>query len=101
MLTFISSSVFSDWLDGLTDQVAKGRVLSRLANAKLGHFGDCQPVGEGISEMRVHVGAGYRIYYYRNGPLVYILLCGGDKSSQKRDVVTAKKLAKDFKKDKQ
>jgi putative addiction module killer protein len=98
-LTFISSSVFTNWLDGLTDKIAKARILDRLANAKLGHFGDCEPVGEGISEMRIHIGAGYRVYFVRMGSVVYMLLCSGNKSSQKRDIATAKQMAAKLKKD--
>ena len=62
-----------------------------------GNFGDCQPVGEGISEMRIHVGAGYRVYYTRTDKTVYILLAGGNKSTQRKDIARAKKLAKELK----
>lgn len=99
MLTFITSSLFADWLEGLSDNIAKANILNRLARAKLGNFGDSEPVGEGVSEMRIHTGAGYRVYYVRTGSVVYVLLCGGNKSSQSRDIATAKKLARDFKKD--
>jgi putative addiction module killer protein len=99
MLTFITSSVFADWLDGLSDNIAKANILNRLARAKLGHFGDCEPVGEGVSEMRIHTGAGYRVYYVRTGSVVYVLLCGGNKATQKRDIAAAIKLARNFKKD--
>jgi putative addiction module killer protein len=99
MLTFITSSVFADWLDGLSDNIAKANILNRLARAKLGNFGDCEPVGEGVFEMRIHSGAGYRVYYVRTGSVVYVLLCGGNKATQKRDIATAKKLARDFKKE--
>jgi putative addiction module killer protein len=60
----------------------------------LGNFGDCEPVGEGVSEMRVHVGAGYRVYFVRTGAIVYVLLTGGDKSSQRRDIARAKSMAR-------
>jgi len=59
-------------------------------------MGDCAPVGEGVSEMRVHVGPGYRIYFMRTGSTVYLLLCGGDKSSQTRDILRAKAMARDI-----
>jgi putative addiction module killer protein len=99
MILFIRSSLFIDWIDGLSDDIAKARILNRLANAKLGHFGDCEPVGEGFSEMRIHAGAGYPVYFVRTGSVVYVLLCGGSKSTQKRDIATAKKLARELKKD--
>jgi putative addiction module killer protein len=97
MNTFIQSSDFSTWLAGLLDQKAKARILARLQSAALGNFGDCEPVGEGVSEMRIHMGAGYRVYYVRTGSTVYVLLAGGDKASQKKDIVQAKKMAQELK----
>jgi probable addiction module antidote protein/putative addiction module killer protein len=79
------------WLSHLPDQKAKARILARLTSATFGNFGDCEPVGEGVSEMRIHVGAGYRIYYTRTGSTIYVLLAGGVKASQTRDIVKAKK----------
>jgi putative addiction module killer protein len=69
---------------------AKARILARLLSAALGNFGDCEPVGEGVSEMRIHVGAGYRVYYTRTGSTVYVLLAGGLKASQAKDIAKAK-----------
>jgi putative addiction module killer protein len=97
MNTFVRSSVFDAWLSGLADQQAKARVLARLRSATLGNFGDCEPVGDGVSEMRIHAGPGYRIYFVRRGATVFFLLSGGDKSSQKRDVARAKKMARELK----
>ena len=97
MFTLIQSSVFEAWLAALTDQKAKARIIARLRSATLGNFGDCEPVGEGVSEMRIHVGAGYRVYYIRTGNTVYVLLTGGNKSTQKKDIAQAKKLAHEFK----
>jgi putative addiction module killer protein len=97
MFTLIQSSVFDAWLSALTDLKAKARILARLRSAMLGNFGDCKPVGEGVSEMRIHVGAGYRVYYMRTGTTVYVLLTGGNKSSQKKDIAQAKKMAHEFK----
>ena len=74
--------------------MAKARIAQRLDAAVVGHFGDCEPVGEGVSEMRIHVGAGYRVYFARRGELVYLLLCGGDKASQRRDIKRAKQMLK-------
>jgi putative addiction module killer protein len=97
MNTMVQSSVFAAWLRGLKDDIAKAAILRRLASAELGNLGDCQPVGEGVSEMRIHHGAGYRAYFVRNGNTVYILLCGGSKASQKRDIKVAKQLAQELK----
>jgi len=97
MFTFIQSSVFSTWLSGLTDQKAKARILARLQSAAFGNFGDCEPVGNGISEMRIHISAGYRVYYTRTGKTIYLLLTGANKSSQKKDITLAKAIALEFK----
>jgi putative addiction module killer protein len=97
MNTFIRSSDFDAWLLALTDPKAKARILARLRSATLGNFGDCESVGEGVSEMRVHVGPGYRVYFVRSGTTVYVLLIGGDKSSQKQDIAKAKKMAHELK----
>jgi putative addiction module killer protein len=97
MNTLIRSSVFSDWLNGLKDQKTRARILHRLSQASLGNFGDCEPVGEGVSEMRIHHGPGIRVYFVGHGPAVYVLLGGGDKSSQRRDIARAKRMAKELK----
>ena len=97
MITLVRSSVFSRWLDELVDFRGKARIIARLTSAELGNFGDCQPVGEGVSEMRVHSGPGYRVYFVRDGATVYVLLCGGDKGSQRRDIERAKDMARDLK----
>jgi putative addiction module killer protein len=96
MNTILKSSDFLDWVQGIKDELAKAHVLRRLANAELGNFGDCEAVGGGVSEMRIHHGPGYRVYFTRRGLTVYVLLCGGDKASQKRDIRRAKQLAKDL-----
>lgn len=87
---------FDAWLRRLLDIKAKARILARIKSAEHGNFGDCQPVGEGVSEMRVHVGPGYRVYFSRRQSIVYVLLCGGDKSSQGRDIEKAKALAREL-----
>lgn len=69
----------------------------RLQSAMFGNFGDCKPVGEGVSEMRIHVRPGYRVYFVRSGTTVYVLLAGGDKSTQKRDIGRALRMARDLK----
>lgn len=101
MNTFVRSSDFDAWLSGLADQTAKARILARLRSAMLGNFGDCEPVGEGVSEMRVHAGPGYRVYYSQLGATLYLLLTGGDKSSQKQDIIRAKEMARELREMKQ
>ena len=86
MSRFLHTPEFDAWLKALRDPVAKGRVIARIRSTEAGNFGDCRHVGEGVSEMRIHVGPGYRLYYCRRGEAVYLLLCGGDKSSQQRDI---------------
>ena len=93
MNEFLRTPEFDEWLRALRDHVGKARILARLRSASLGNFGDCEPVGDGVSEMRVHAGPGYRVYFTRRGRTVYLLLCGGDKSSQQKDVRRAKELA--------
>ncbi len=99
MFAFVRHDAFDAWFRRLKDAKAKARILARIKSAELGNFGDCEPVGEGVSEMRVHFGPGYRVYFTRIGSVVYVLLCGGDKSSQKRDIERAKELAQDVRKE--
>lgn len=81
---------FSEWLHSLRDKAAQARIRVRLRQVQTGNFGDCDPVGEGVIELRVHVGQGYRVYCGRHGKAVVLLLSGGDKSSQARDIKRAK-----------
>ena len=81
---------FQEWLTGLRDVNARARVRVRLNRMRLGNFGDAKPVGGGIAELRVPYGPGYRVYFGRIDNTIVLLLCGGDKSSQKRDITTAK-----------
>lgn len=99
MNVFQSTDDFDDWLSGLKDRIAKARILHRIDAATLGNFGECEPVGEGVSEMKIHVGPGYRVYYTRIGTIVYVLLAGGDKSSQKKDIKRAIQLARELAKE--
>jgi putative addiction module killer protein len=96
VLVFRRSPEFNTWLDQLTDLRARARILTRLDRASLGNLGDCKPIGDGVSEMRVDVGPGYRIYFVRQGVEVYVLLVGGDKSSQKRDIQIALAMAREL-----
>jgi putative addiction module killer protein len=91
--TVLRSDEFDQWLTGLKDAKGKARIVARIKSAELGNLGDVKPVGEGVSEMRIHYGPGYRVYFTQRGRLLILLLVGGDKSSQKRDIVKAKALA--------
>lgn len=99
MNTFLRSEVFDTWLSEPKDKVGRARILHRIRPAEHGNFGDCEPVGEGVSEMRIHVGPGYRAYFTRRGEVLYLLLLGGDKSSQKRDIKRAIEMARTFDKE--
>ena len=88
---------FTEWLESIRDKVAQARVRIRLRQVQAGNFGDCDPVGEGVAEMRIHVGAGYRVYFGQYGKTVVILLCGGDKRSQSADIKRAKALWAEWK----
>jgi putative addiction module killer protein len=89
-----TTEVFDDWFSSLRDKYAQKRVQARIRRAELGNFGDCEPVGEGVSEMRIHHGAGYRVYFTQRGLEIVILLAGGDKSTQPKDIKTALALAR-------
>lgn len=88
---------FTDWLNRLRDKVAQARIRIRLRQVQAGNFGDSDPVGEGVIELRVHVGAGYRVYCGRHGKTIVLLLCGGDKGSQVTDIKRAKELWSEWK----
>jgi len=87
---------FSGWLRDLRDIRARAKVISRIERLSLGNPGDVAPVGDGISEMRINFGPGYRVYYVQRGEEIVVLLCGGDKSSQDSDIRAAKKLANEL-----
>jgi putative addiction module killer protein len=86
---------FSVWLKALRDAQARAKIAARVRRLAFGNPGDVRPVGEGISELRIHHGPGYRVYYIQRGAVLIVLLCGGDKSTQDRDIETAKRLAKE------
>lgn len=87
----------TDWLNGLDDKRAQAKVRIRIKRVEAGSFGDAEPVGEGVFELREHLGPGYRVYYGRHGRAVVILLCGGMKKSQAADIKTAKQYWADWK----
>ena len=90
------TDVFSNWLDGLKDPRARVRILSRLDRAAEGNLGDTKSVGETVSELRINYGPGYRIYYTRRRKIIVVLLVGGDKSTQDKDIKRAIQLARDL-----
>ncbi|ARO56585.1 conserved protein of unknown function [Methylorubrum extorquens] len=96
MPTIRRTSVFQTWIDDLRDVRAVARIAKRIDRLALGNPGDVKPVGDGVSEMRIDYGPGYRIYFTAQGKQIVILLCGGDKSSQERDIRAAKALAKEL-----
>ena len=89
MLEVQKTDEFNEWLSNLADQKAQAKIASRIERLGLGNPGDVKPVGEGISEMRVTYGPGYRVYYGRAGKALYLLLCGGDKATQDADIKSA------------
>ena len=88
---------FETWLGSLRDLKGRYRLAQRITAAEKGHFGDCGPVGEGVSEMRMHFGPGYRIYFAQEGINIYLLLAGGDKDSQDNDIKCAKQIWRELK----
>ncbi len=97
MVELIRSSTFDRWLAGLADRQARSRILVRLDRLAAGNPGDVKAVGSGISELRIDHGPGYRVYFMRRGSIVIVLLCGGDKSTQARDISEARRIASDWK----
>lgn len=93
MYTLYQTQEFQDWLDGLNDRRAQVRIAARLRLTEAGNLGDWQPVGGEVSELRVNFGPGYRLYFARRGKLLIVMLAGGDKSSQKRDIKRAQRIA--------
>jgi putative addiction module killer protein len=94
MLEIRQTDIFANWFEDLSDRRAKVRIQARLDRMELGNFGDVAAVGEGVSELRIHYGPGYRVYFVQRGTIVFVLLSGGDKSSQNVDIKNAKEIAK-------
>jgi putative addiction module killer protein len=95
MIEVRQTEVFTNWILNLRDRNARSRIQIRIRRLSLGNFGDVKPVGEGISELRIDYGPGYRVYLQRQGNLLVLLLAGGDKRTQDADIAKAKKLAKE------
>ena len=98
MIKVVQTGTFKDWFEGLRDHMAQNRILVRIGRLERGNFGDAKFFG-GIGELRIPYGPGYRLYFVRRGEEVVLLLCGGDKSSQRRDIAQAKRLASEVKDD--
>lgn len=97
MVEIIKTDVYEEWFEALKDRTGKAKIETRIRRLILGNPGHGEPVGEGISELKIDVGPGYRVYYMRRGPIIVVLLCGGDKDSQKKDIARAKAIAKQWK----
>ncbi|MEH2372060.1 type II toxin-antitoxin system RelE/ParE family toxin [Nostoc sp.] len=95
-LTVDGKNIFDEWLDSLRDRRAKAKIRARLDRVEDGNLGDCKSVGEGVFELRIDYGSGYRIYFGQEGIIIIILLCGGDKSTQKQDVDKVQEYWKDY-----
>jgi putative addiction module killer protein len=96
MIEIRKTDLFDKWFRNLKDQRAKAKIQVRIARLSLGNPGDVKPVGDGVSELRIPEGKGYRVYYVSRGDVLVILLCGGDKSSQRADIKAAKAMAKEL-----
>ncbi len=96
MIEVRQTEIFAAWLDGLSDTRAKERIAQRIVRLEAGLVGDVKSIGDGVSELRVDYGPGYRLYFARRGRLLVILLCGGDKASQRRDIRMAKAMAREL-----
>lgn len=93
MIEIRKTDLFAQWLDALRDLRARARIQARIERLSAGNPGDVEPVGEGVSELRINYGPGYRVYFKQRGPELVILLAGGDKTTQTRDIKTALRLA--------
>jgi putative addiction module killer protein len=96
MIEIRKTEVFAKWLDGIQDLRTRARILVRIERLSAGNHGDAKPVGEGVSELRIDYGSGYRVYYKKQGRTVIILLAGGDKKSQTKDIKTALRMARNL-----
>ena len=95
--TSVGEQPFVAWLRGMNDRQARTRVAARLARVVIGNLGDVEPVGEGVMELRIDWGPGYRVYFAQVGQVIILLLCGGDKRTQQRDINRAKEYFEDYK----
>lgn len=96
MIQIKSTTIFKQWLDNLKDLRARAKIQTRIKRLQMGNFSDVKPVGEGVSELRITEGKGYRVYLKNQNSVIVILLCAGDKASQENDIKKAKALAKEL-----
>ena len=96
MIEVRQTDTFADWFSRLRDDTAKAKIVVRIRRLSLGNPGDVKPIGEGLSELRIDHGPGYRVYYVQRGKVVIVLLCGGDKRTQDLDIATAKAMAREL-----
>ncbi len=96
MIEVRQTDLYARWFEGLRDRQARARILVRIRRLSLGNAGDVRPVGEGVSEMRIDYGPGYRVYFVRRGEELVVLLAGGDKDTQERDIRTARELTRNL-----
>jgi putative addiction module killer protein len=96
MVTILKTRKFIKWLLDLKDLKGKARIQARIDKLEFGHMGDCSTIESGLFELRVHYGPGYRVYFMKRGQEIIILLAGGDKSSQLKDIKLASKLSKEI-----
>ena len=93
MIELRQTPAFAGWLRGLKDSVTRARIAARVQRLAFGNAGDARPVGGGVSELRLHFGPGYRVYFVQHGAVLIVLLCGGDKATQDRDIAQAVRMA--------
>jgi putative addiction module killer protein len=93
MIEIRETEIYKKWFSSLRDKKAKARIDVRIKRISLGNYGDVEPVGKGVSELKIDYGAGYRVYFIKQGNIIVILLCGGDKSTQSKDIQKAHELA--------
>ncbi len=96
VITVLTTDIFDDWIGALKDIRAKTKIQARIRRIKNGNFGDIEPIGEGFSELRIHEGKGYRVYLRKTNTFIVILLCGGDKTTQQKDIEKAKLIFKEI-----
>ena len=96
MITVRETENFKKWIRALKDRIAQSVITARIRRISAGNFGDSRPVGDGVSELRIDYGPGFRVYFTQRGQEIIILLCGGDKSTQNRDIETAKRIAQNI-----
>lgn len=97
MIEIRETDIYHEWFESLKDKRARARIDTRIRRVSLGNFGDVRPVGKGVSELRIDYGPGYRVYFTQRGNIIVILLCGGDKSTQAKDIQHAYELAQTLK----